>query len=1660
MSNQKLAYIFIVLVLSSMFFVSYATTSNFGITGLAVEDSAPESSWLSNFLNSIFGSQGIEKPITVPTKPLVPNPGLEKVIDDAADTAGVDPLHLFVVGEAESGYDTNKLIGDEGNSVGFWHVNIDTAKNINNEQNNFFGFSGKNDDEIKKDLGKTDTNALIAALFIKKIYETDDYQTVFYQGDQTDRTIAATVAYNRGTSNVPTLSEIRSARRTNDYTTLYSGAQGISSQAAQTRIETTLRAKNDYYYFNNLKEYEPASLLDKTWSLLNPDSAYAYGLTGNRPGADIINQEIASTGETDTKKLVYVAEFFKGNDQLEAGTIDWDKWYLAPSKEDPTKNILRYQTENDLGPVVYDQGSQALSFDLGGEMLDYFETNSDHDIRAAILYKDEAGNTQQLDARVDNDGRVTFIDDVIGSVFDPVVGLKDGDKAWDVLLIDQDASDAEKVQMASQKSTNFRDQDFFTVTPELQQGYIDLNAYSLETNLPPYDIGTAEGDMSWLIIMPEPYDGVGYTEDGGETITRAEELDLGYSPEGEDLGTIYALPNGAYAYVNDELGVVSEIPQEDLGFAEGDDSWLINMPEPALVDLGVAEGDDTWLINMPKERFTYAEGDDTWLINYPEYVVPEGDKGLEEALIESGDTQYGQATPTKEELAKQIEQRIITTQRSLPTNVRPTYTPTRTNFFVGLGSQLRCDDGAIGGGLSSNLGPISGFFEMIMKILGSETALFVLIFIAFFTLQYGIIASAMKFIPTFKGDPTISRQGKVVAISMAFITNFAIFGISNRYGGPAFILSRFLNTFELFGGILFGSVVFMIFYFGLGKPTESKSFATAMGATGVAFLLVSALMCKPTWFAWGLFLVAAALILVLLFGGFSFPGFGGGEGGSGGRDPSGKTGPRGPPGRDTRNERKDKDKIVTPPPSTDDGRLKIEVEVKDFTDESNPRGINEATVMLYRYDVEGTKKWAQIRVEKTEFEGNYVFKNVPRGFYFVKATAKNYSGFVERRDNSAYHYDPPHGNPQDAKKYFKVEESSVSGVVVPLRKTEISGVSIKGFVKDFSDPEVPIGVKGAKVRLYYVNEQNHLLKTVSGFDLPKTETSDDGSFTFKGDFPKNVKYRVGAEIKDYVSVDGKRKEGYSNDKGGVSPDDILLSGKGGFIGLSGKDFYGIIVPLKKAVAEKQVVIKGEVINLSNKKKGIDYAEVALFDANKNKIDDEVCDKKGRFSFEGRYATSSALYIGAYKDSYESTGSNRIEKFGLHNNPDGAPEKEIVFRADQDKINGVRVPLKLSDKTTPSQKTSPSTPTPPPRPEDINLEIRPVNNENDKFEVEKVQSKFGEIRYRNFKRLEKTKQSSSVELFFQVKVDQAFAGGKYKYRPYLMYKDAGGSFKEFSEDMYSSWDVKITTAKNNEEPADKYDFKREFRPRRKNPWVYSVMPRATKKFKPMQVIYTPPKEGVPDEILVSLNVLVVDKDDKAYDNKTAYYTIKLQDTKAKKIEFKEVEEDLKKAEEELIENLDIHIKVLDDHSDKGGEVPLLEFLGDIKQIIDNLTNNYKTFIIKYSEERLKALFNKTNTAFKKLNKSNTIERLINDLKAFVDNPKHADHKEALQKLVKSLKDEHDRIARLEGVIRVLEGLDGIQNFDQLKQNLDEAYKEFGELLKKEESVEEMIKTLNI
>lgn len=163
--------------------------------------------------------------------------------------------------------------------------------------------------------------------------------------------------------------------------------------------------------------------------------------------------------------------------------------------------------------------------------------------------------------------------------------------------------------------------------------------------------------------------------------------------------------------------------------------------------------------------------------------------------------------------------------------------------------------------MGKDIGPLAKPFEMIVQLLSSELAVFVMLFIFFFILMYAVFNAALKRTPIFKEG----TQSKIAAVALAAIVDIAFFGISQRYGGPQALLTRFLNAFELFGGLILAITMFMIIYFGFRPEKGGTKWKLALGGAGMALLLVGSMICNPNWTANGMLILFFALI-AWLFG--------------------------------------------------------------------------------------------------------------------------------------------------------------------------------------------------------------------------------------------------------------------------------------------------------------------------------------------------------------------------------------------------------------------------------------------------------------------------------------------------------------------------------------------------------------------------------------------------------------------------------------------------------------------------------------------------------------------------------------------------------------------------------------------------------------------------
>lgn len=205
---------------------------------------------------------------------------------------------------------------------------------------------------------------------------------------------------------------------------------------------------------------------------------------------------------------------------------------------------------------------------------------------------------------------------------------------------------------------------------------------------------------------------------------------------------------------------------------------------------------------------------------------------------------------------------------------------------------------------------LDGPFTTLNTAIHNPNIVFGLTLIFFFSLLYGLYASALKFLPVFKSSEGngIGRQGKVVALSLSGLSTLGVFYFTK--GSPEKILQSVLDPFGIFAGLVLAALFAGIMYFGIrGNDPNSKSLAWAAVAAGFGMVIAGLITTADNIMTYGFLIMLIAMIFALFssVAGGNNSGTGGGTGGTGpgGTGPGGRTGPggngRGPVPQQVRN---------------------------------------------------------------------------------------------------------------------------------------------------------------------------------------------------------------------------------------------------------------------------------------------------------------------------------------------------------------------------------------------------------------------------------------------------------------------------------------------------------------------------------------------------------------------------------------------------------------------------------------------------------------------------------------------------------------------------------------------------------------------------------------
>ncbi|MBU0756587.1 MAG: hypothetical protein KKF44_00850, partial [Nanoarchaeota archaeon] len=164
---------------------------------------------------------------------------------------------------------------------------------------------------------------------------------------------------------------------------------------------------------------------------------------------------------------------------------------------------------------------------------------------------------------------------------------------------------------------------------------------------------------------------------------------------------------------------------------------------------------------------------------------------------------------------------------------------------------------------------------------------FIVTFILFFTLLYGMFGMALAKIKGFGDEGKLNKFGKIVAVSMSGLAVFGIFGLNRTYSLEA-LLVKILAPFGTFGALALSVMCFAMIYFGFrDADKDNKQWQLALLIAGLSFVWFGYLLSSPHITSIGYFIAFIGFLVMVI--GYAIGMGGGGKDGGGGGGSSGSS---------------------------------------------------------------------------------------------------------------------------------------------------------------------------------------------------------------------------------------------------------------------------------------------------------------------------------------------------------------------------------------------------------------------------------------------------------------------------------------------------------------------------------------------------------------------------------------------------------------------------------------------------------------------------------------------------------------------------------------------------------------------------------------------------
>ncbi len=168
---------------------------------------------------------------------------------------------------------------------------------------------------------------------------------------------------------------------------------------------------------------------------------------------------------------------------------------------------------------------------------------------------------------------------------------------------------------------------------------------------------------------------------------------------------------------------------------------------------------------------------------------------------------------------------------------------------------------------AASISILNGPMQTLSTAMHNYYIVYGLTLIFFFMLLYGIYASALKFVPVFKGGDNLTHQGKIVGLSLSALTTLSVFYFTK--GSPQTILASVLDPFGIFGGLTLAALFGGLTYYGIrSNDNNSRSLAWAATAAGFGMIIAGLITTQDSIMMWGFLIALIAGLFALFSSGF------------------------------------------------------------------------------------------------------------------------------------------------------------------------------------------------------------------------------------------------------------------------------------------------------------------------------------------------------------------------------------------------------------------------------------------------------------------------------------------------------------------------------------------------------------------------------------------------------------------------------------------------------------------------------------------------------------------------------------------------------------------------------------------------------------------------